>query len=744
MAKKMNISFKPGRWSVKIDVQDFIHRNYVPYEGGPEFLEGSTNRTKSIWKKVNNYFVAERHAGGVLDIDASVVGGILSHGPGYIDKKKELIVGIQTDKPLRRAIKPAGGIRLVEKSCKARGYEVNPAIIEAYTKYRTTHNDAVFSAYTDEIKTLRSLGIITGLPDSYARGRIIGDYRRAALYGIDLLIKEKQDDLRKHAQSAMDTKTIRLRLEINGQIKALQDMVALGDVYGLDLRRPAESAREAVQWTYMAYLCAAKESDGAAMSIGNLSSFFDVYFEHDLKKKIITESQAQELVDDFVIKLRMIRQLRPPEYDQIFAGDPVWITLVLGGMGTDGRTKVTKMDYRFLQTLRNLGPAPEPNMTILYSSRLPAEWKKFVASIAIATSSLQFENDDIMRPIAGDDYGISCCVSLLKMGSQMQYFGARCNLAKALLLALNEGRDEIKGYKVVPDVPPLKGKLLDYDQVHANFVYVLSWLAEQYVKANNIIHWCHDRYYYESAQMALLDTDPDRVMAFGVAGLSVVVDSMCAIRYAKVQAVRDRRGLTSHFKITGEYPAFGNDDERADNRACDLLITFITELRKHAIHRRATPTLSVLTITSNVLYGQKTGATPDGRKAGEPFAPGANPMYGREKNGALAGLNSISKLPYYAARDGISNTFSIVPQALGRTAAERVNNLISILDGYFTKGGHHININVLDRELLIDAMKHPEKYPQLTIRVSGYAVHFTKLSRKHQEDVLKRTFHECF
>lgn len=733
--------FKRGRWSLKTDIQDFLYRNCTPYEGGPEFLAGPTARTKTIWKKVEALMAEERRRGGVLDIDVDQPGGITSHGPGFIDKKKEIIIGLQTDAPLKRAVKPVGGVRLVEKACKSHGKTLNPQVVEIYTKYRKSHNDAVFSVYTEEMKQLRKLGIITGLPDNYARGRIIGDYRRVALYGLEYLIKEKQADLGK-INDAMESKSVRQREEVADQIVALQQMIQLGDLYGFDLRRPAASAREAVQWTYLAYLAAAKESDGAAMSMGGVSAFFDCYFERDLKAGVLTESQAQEIIDDFTIKLRMIRQLRPPEYDLIFAGDPVWVTMVLGGMASDGRTKVTKTDFRILQSLRNLGPAPEPNLTVLYSPRLPDPWKRFVAEMAITTSALQFENDDLMRPIAGDDYGISCCVSLLKSGSQMQFFGARCNLAKALLLALNEGRDEIYGELVVPHVPKLKGQTLDYDQVHENFIYVLGWLAEQYVKTMNVIHWSHDKYYYEAAQMALLDTHVDRLMAFGIAGFSVVVDSLCAIRYAKVRPVRDKKGLTKSFVIKGDYPAFGNDDERADNRARDLIITFLTELRKHPVYRRATPTLSILTITSNVLYGKKTGATPDGRKAGEPFAPGANPMFGRERNGVLASLNSISKLPYYAAQDGISNTFSIVPAALGPEGEMQARNLSNLLDGYFTKGGHHINVNVLDRDLLRDAMDHPEKYPHLTIRVSGYAVHFTKLTQEHQEEILRRTFHE--
>lgn len=741
--QKIKEDLKKGRWFRKIDLQDFIARNYAPYEGGPEFLKPATKRTEKIWTMVRNLMEEEKKKKGVLDIDVDTPSGITTHPAGYIDKKSEKIVGLQTDSPLKRAIKPVGGVRLVEKACEARGYKLNPGVIEIYTKYRTSHNEAVFSIYTEEMKKLRKLGIITGLPDSYARGRIIGDYRRVALYGIDRLIEEKKKDLDK-IDSPMETMTIRFREEIAKQIQALGEMKILGKQYGFDLSKPAENAREAIQWTYLAFLAAAKESDGAAMSIGNLTSFFDIYIARDIKSGLLDESGAQELIDDFVIKLRMIRQLRAPEYDELFAGDPVWITIVLGGMSVDGRPKVTKTDFRFLQTLRNLGPAPEPNLTVLYSPRLPQAWKEFIAEMAAETSSLQFENDDLMRPIVGDDYAISCCVSLIKMGSQMQFFGARCNLGKALLLALNAGRDESSGESVIPGIPALKGRYLDYDSVHDNFMMVLSWLVEKYVNIMNVIHWCHDKYYYEAAQMSLLDSNVDRLMAFGIAGLSVVVDSMCAIRYARVQPVRDESGLTRSFVIKGDYPAYGNDDERADNRARDLLITFITELRKHPVYRRATPTLSVLTITSNVLYGKKTGATPDGRLAGEPFAPGANPMHGREKNGVLASLNSVAKLPYYAAQDGISNTFSIVPQALGADITDRKKNLISILDGYFTKGGHHININVLDREMLRDAMDHPEKYPQLTIRVSGYAVHFTKLSREHQEEILRRTFHEMF
>ena len=733
MPKKVK-SLKKGRWTLRTDLQDFIYQNINPYEGDASFLSGATKRTLALWRKVEKLYALERKRGGVLDIDTEVAGGITSHGAGYIDRKNELIVGLQTDKPLRRAVKPIGGVRLVEKACEARGYKLSPKLKEVYTKFRKSHNDAVFSVYSSEMKKIRSLGIIAGLPDSYARGRIIGDYRRVALYGLDCLIKEKEKDFNK-IDDNMSTMSIRLREEVGDQIQALKDMIVLGKIYGFDLTRSAKNAREAIEWTYLAYLAAAKESDGAAMSIGPISVFFDIYIERDIKAGILTEEKAQELIDDFTIKLRLIRQLRAPEYDLLFAGDPVWVTIVLGGMTSDGRTKVTKTDFRFLNTLKNLGPAPEPNLTILYSPRLPVGFKKFAAEMSINTSSIQYENDDLMRPIAGDDYGISCCVSLLKAGSQIQYFGARCNLAKALLLALNEGREETSGELVIPDVPKLRGEYLDAEQVRENFNYVVSWLAKQYVKTMNVIHWVHDKYYYEAAQMALLDTNLDRLMAFGIAGFSVVVDSLCAIRYAKVKPIRNKNGITKDFEIKGDFPCFGNDDERADNRARDLVISFITELRN--------PTLSILTITSNVLYGKVTGATPDGRKSGEPFAPGANPMFGREKNGVLASLDSVSKLPYYAAQDGISNTFSIVPSALGVEKETQKANLIKILDGYFTRGGHHINVNVLDKTLLKDAMVHPEKYPQLTIRVSGYAVHFTKLSRDHQEEIIKRTFHEA-
>jgi formate C-acetyltransferase len=733
--------FKRGRWAAKIDVQDFIYHNYTPYTHGPEFLTGPTPRTRRLWDKVQRLMREERRRGGVLDIDTSVPGGILSHGPGYIDRKNERVVGLQTDRPLRRAVKPVGGVRLVERACEAHGHKLDPRIAEIYTKYRRSHNDAVFSVYTEEMKRIRRLGIITGLPDNYARGRIIGDYRRVPLYGIDRLEAEKRAD-QATFDNFVELETIQLREEVAMQLEALAAVRQLGRMYGFDLSRPAETTREAVQWLYLGYLAAAKESDGAAMSIGGIAAFLDIYIERDLKEGRLTEAEAQELIDDLTIKLRMIRQLRPPEYDEIFAGDPVWITLVLGGMASDGRTKVTRTDFRFLQSLRNLGPAPEPNLTILYSPRLPAKWKEFVAESSIMTSALQFENDDLMRPVAGDDYGISCCVSLLRAGDQIQYFGARCNLAKALLLAINAGSDETEGEEVVPGIPPLRGKFLDYDEVHRNFVKVIAWLAREYVQIMNVIHWSHDKYYYESAQMALLDTNVDRLMAFGIAGFSVVVDSLCAIRYARVEAVRDRRGIARRYVVHGEYPAFGNDDEKPDNRARDLVISFISELRKHAIYRQATPTLSILTITSNVLYGKKTGATPDGRKAGEPFAPGANPMFGRERNGVLASLNSVAKLPYHAAQDGISNTFSIVPDALGPDPAARRHNIVAILDGYFERGGHHINVNVLDRTLLRDAMRHPENHPHLTIRVSGYAVHFTRLSREHQEEILRRTFHK--
>jgi formate C-acetyltransferase len=733
--------FKRGRWDKTIDVRDFISRNYTPYDGDESFLCGPTERTKKLWQRCLGLFKEESKRGGVYDIDTKTVSTIISHSPGYIDKRLEIIKGLQTDEPLKRAIKPLGGISMVETACNDYGYKLDPSIKEIYLKYRKTHNDAVFDAYTEDILKARHNGLITGLPDNYSRGRIIGDYRRVALYGMDKLIKAKREDKKALEGYATDEAT-RYREEIADQITAMEDIKKLGRMYGFDLCRPAVSAMEAIQWVYLAYLAAVKEQDGAAMSLGSVSNFFDIYIEEDIKKGKLSESQAQELIDDFVIKLRLVRQLRPRSYAEIFAGDPTWITESIAGMGIDGRHKVTKTSYRFLQTLFTLGPSPEPNLTVLWSTKLPKDFKRFCARVSVRTSSVQYENDDLMRLIGGDDYSISCCVSLLRNGSDMQYFGARCNLPKVLLYALNEGRDEITGEKVVPDIPPIKSNPLDINEVKQRFHQVLSWTVKTYVEAMNIIHSMHDRYYYERAQMALLDTELTRYMAFGIAGLSVVADSLSAIRYARVKAKRNKKGITEGFVIRGDFPKFGNDDDRADGRAVDLAKSFLTELKKHKLHRDSIPTVSILTITSNVMYGKKTGATPDSRPKGFPFAPGANPMHARDESGVIASLNSVAAIPYADCRDGISNTFSIVPYALGRTPDERVANLTGLLDGYFTKGAHHLNVNVIDKETLKDAIRNPHKYPQLTIRVSGYAVNFNNLSRQHQREVLARTFHE--
>lgn len=733
--------FVRGRWDKTIDMMDFISRNYKPYDGDESFLCGATLRTKKLWQKCLKLFEQERKNGGVYDIDVSTVSTITSHKPGYIGKKLEIIKGLQTDKPLKRAIKPLGGIRIVEQACEDYGYKLDNKVKEIYLKYRKTHNDNVFDSYTADILKARGTGLITGLPDNYSRGRIIGDYRRVALYGINKLIKAKKHD-KELFEDYSSQEAIQLREEIADQIGALEDIIELGRSYGCDLCRPAKNAKEAIQWVYLAYLAAVKEQDGAAMSLGSVSNFFDIYIERDINLGLLTEEKAQELVDDFVIKLRMVRHLRPKSYAEIFAGDPVWVTESIAGVGIDGRHKVTKTSYRFLQTLYNLGPAPEPNLTVLWSCRLPNNFKKFCAKVSIATSSIQYENDDLMRLIGGDDYSISCCVSLLKNGSEIQYFGARCNLAKVLLYALNEGRDEITGEKVVPGIAPISSDPLDHDEVKVRFIQVLRWTVKIYVEALNIIHSSHDRYYYERSQMALLNTELTRYMAFGIAGLSVVADSLSAIRYAKVRPVRNNKGLTTDFKITGDFYAFGNDDDRVDGRAVDLVNTFLAEIKKYKFYRDSLPAVSVLTITSNVMYGKKTGATPDGRRKGEPFAPGANPMHGRDKNGVIASLNSVASIPYSECRDGISNTFTTVPDTLGKNQNERIHNLVALLDGYFVKGAQHLNINVIDKETLKDAMRHPHKYPQLTIRVSGYAVHFNKLLPDQQKEVLARTFHE--
>ncbi|MBO5350709.1 MAG: formate C-acetyltransferase [Alistipes sp.] len=737
-----NMQFKAGAWCDEINVSNFVQTNLTPYYGDASFLEKPTERTLKVWNKCLEAIEEERARGGVRALDNKTVSTITSHKAGYIDRENELIVGLQTDELLKRAIKPFGGINVVSRACREQGVEVDEKVKDIFTHYRKTHNDGVFDVYTEEIRTFRSLGFLTGLPDNYARGRIIGDYRRLALYGTDRLIEAKKEDLKKLA-SPMSDATIRLREEVAEQIKALNDMRTMGEFYGLDLSRPATSAQEAVQWVYMAYLAAVKEQDGAAMSLGNVSSFLDIYIQYDLDKGNITESFAQELIDQFVIKLRMVRHLRMQSYNDIFAGDPTWITEAIGGRFNDGRTKVTKTSFRFLQTLYNLGPSPEPNMTVLWSPELPEGFKEFCAKVSIDTSSIQYENDTLMREVRfSDDYGIACCVSYQAIGQQIQFFGARCNLAKALLLAINGGRCENTGTQIVKGIPTLMGELLNYEEVLSNYKKVLTEVARVYNDAMNIIHYMHDKYYYEKAQMALIDTNPRINLAYGVAGLSIVLDSLSAIKYGKVTVKRNELGLTESFSIEKEFPCFGNNDDRVDQLGVDLIYFFNEELKKHPVYKNARPTLSVLTITSNVMYGKKTGATPDGREKGVAFAPGANPMHGRDKNGAVASLSSVAKLRYRDSQDGISNTFSIVPKSLGVDDETRVENLVTLIDGYFTKGAHHLNVNVLNRDMLLDAMEHPEKYPQLTIRVSGYAVNFTKLSREHQLEVISRSFHE--
>lgn len=725
-----------------INVRDYIFNNITRYDGDATFLSGPTETTKRLWNKCLDLLKQERENKGVLDVDTATISTITSHAPGYIDKQSEKIVGLQTDAPLKRSIKPFGGWRVVQQACAEQGRELDPKVVEICQKYRKTHNDGVFDAYTSEMRAVRKTGVITGLPDNYGRGRIIGDYRRLALYGADALIASKEAD-KKRLNGPMEDELIRLREEISEQIKALNEIKTMAKGYGFDVSQPASNAQEAMQWTYFAYLAGIKEQDGAAMSLGNVSSFFDIYIEKDLKEGKLTEEQAQELVDHFVMKLRLVRHLRMDEYNQLFAGDPTWVTESIGGLFRDGTHKITKTSYRFLQTLYNLGPSPEPNLTILWSKRLPENWKKFCAKVSIDTSSLQYENDDLMSETENtDDYCIACCVSMMETGKTMQFFGARCNLAKTLLLALNEGRDEISGTLIVPGIEPLTDGTLNYDEVMDRFTKAAAYVAKTYVNTMNIIHYMHDKYYYEKAEMAFMDSEVKRKMAFGIAGLSVVADSLSAIRYAKVNPVRNEQGLTTDFNVTGEYPKYGNDDDRVDTMAKNLVHNFNEELKKHHIYRDAMVTLSVLTITSNVVYGKKTGSTPDGRKQGQPFAPGANPMHGRDESGAIASLNSVAKIDYADARDGISNTFSLVPKSLGNDTTDRINNLESLIDGYFGKKAHHLNVNVLNRETLLDAMDHPEKYPQLTIRVSGYAVNFIRLSRAHQEEVIARTFHE--
>lgn len=734
--------FKEGVWNKEINVTDFVKTNLTPYCGDASFLSGPTERTKKIWNLCLDALAEERANNGIRAIDPVTVSTITSHKAGYIDKENELIVGLQTDELLKRAIKPFGGINVVAKACRENGVEVDDRVKDIFTHYRKTHNDGVFDVYTEEIRSFRSLGFLTGLPDNYARGRVIGDYRRLALYGADRLIEAKMNDLRS-LTGPMDEARIRLREEVAEQIKALKEIKVMGEYYGLELGRPAYTAQEAVQWVYMAYLAAVKEQDGAAMSLGNVSSFLDIYIEYELSKGLIDESFAQELIDQFVIKLRMVRHLRMNSYNEIFAGDPTWVTESIGGRFNDGRVKVTKTSFRFLQTLYNLGPSPEPNMTVLWSPELPEGFKNFCAKVSIDTSSVQYENDDLMRSVRhSDDYGIACCVSFQDIGRQIQFFGARANLAKALLLAINGGRCENTGTVMVKGIPVLSGDVLNYDEVLANYKVVLKEIARVYNEAMNIIHYMHDKYYYEKAQMAFVDTNPRINLAYGAAGLSIAADSLSAIKYAKVTAHRNEIGLTESFDIEGEFPCYGNDDDRVDQIAVDLTHYFSTELGKLPVYKNARPTLSILTITSNVMYGKKTGATPDGRKKGVAFAPGANPMHGRDTKGAIASLSSVSKINYNDAQDGVSNTFSIVPKSLGATEEDRIDNLVCMMDGYFSKGAHHLNVNVLNREMLEDAMEHPEKYPQLTIRVSGYAVNFVRLSREHQLEVISRSFHE--
>ena len=732
--------FRSGLWQKEIDVRDFIQQNYEPYEGDAAFLAGATGRTTRIWDRLKELFVEERRK-GVLDI-SQTPGSITSHAPGYIERENEIIVGLQTEAPLKRAIMPNGGLRMVLSALKAYGYNPDPKVVETFTKYRKTHNEGVFDAYTADVRACRKSHILTGLPDAYGRGRIIGDYRRVALYGVARLIQRKQQEKR-DLDAAMSTEEIiRDREELSEQIRALKELESMAASYGFDISRPATNAREAVQWLYFGYLAAVKEQNGAAMSLGRVSTFFDIYFERDLASDALTEQQAQEIVDDFVIKLRIVRFLRTPEYDQLFAGDPTWVTESIGGMGDDGRSLVTKTSFRFLQTLYTLGPAPEPNLTIWYSPRLPDGFRSFAAKVAIDTSALQFESDEIMRRAWGDDGAVACCVSPMRMGKQMQFFGARANLAKCLLYAINGGRDEVSGEQVAPPgFGGVEGDYLDFDEVLVKFERMMEWLAGVYVNAMNVIHYMHDKYSYERLEMALHDYAPSRTMAFGIAGMSVVADSLSAIRFAKVRVQRDDSGLVTGYQIEGEFPKFGNNDNRVDHLAAWLVSTFMSKLRKYPTYRHALHTQSILTITSNVVYGQATGDTPDGRRRGEPFAPGANPMHGRDTHGIHAAAASVAKIPYRDAADGISLTASLVPEGLGRVAEDRVQNLRSMLDAFFSATGFHMNINVLNREMLLDAMDHPEKYPNLTIRVSGYAVNFVRLTRQQQMDVVNRTFH---
>ncbi|WP_313799312.1 formate C-acetyltransferase [Cytobacillus sp.] len=733
--------FKTGIWEKEVNVRDFIINNFTLYLGNETFLEGPTDATTSLWDQVMELTKQERESGGVLDMDTEIVSTITSHGPGYLNKDKEKIVGFQTDKPFKRSLQPFGGVRMAISACESYGYKANKEMEKIFTDYRKTHNQGVFDAYTDEMKLARKAGIITGLPDAYGRGRIIGDYRRVALYGVDALMNAKKEDLIATSH-VMTEANIRLREEISDQIRSLQELKQLAEMYGFDIAEPASNAAEAFQWLYFAYLAAIKEQNGAAMSLGRVSTFLDIYLERDLQNGVITEQEAQELVDHFVMKLRLVKFARTPDYNELFSGDPTWVTESIGGMALDGRPLVTKNSFRFLHTLDNLGPAPEPNLTVLWSSNLPENFKKYCANMSIKTSSIQYENDDLMLPEFGDDYGIACCVSAMKIGKQMQFFGARANLAKALLYAINGGKDEKLHAQVGPNYAPITGDLLKYEEVMIKFDYMMEWLAELYINTLNIIHFMHDKYCYERIEMALHDSEVIRTMATGIAGLSVVADSLSAIKYGRVKIIRDETGLAVDFITEGNYPKYGNNDDRVDEMAIDILKRFMKKLKKHQTYRNSVHTLSILTITSNVVYGKKTGNTPDGRRAGEPFAPGANPMHGRDTKGTLASLSSVAKLPYQYALDGVSNTFSIVPKALGKDEESRIRNLVSILDGYTIKSGHHLNVNVFNRETLVDAMEHPELYPQLTIRVSGYAVNFIKLTKEQQLDVINRTFHE--
>ncbi len=734
--------FVESKWTKEINVRDFILTNIKPYEGNDSFLVGPTENTTALWKQVMELTKQERDNGGVLDMDTEIVSTITSHGPGYLNQETEKVVGVQTDKPFKRSLQPFGGIRMAEQAAESYGFKVSEEVSKIFTDYRKTHNQGVFDAYTDEMKAARKAGIITGLPDAYGRGRIIGDYRRVALYGVNRLIEEKKKDLKNTGSRTMSEEIIRLREEINEQIRSLQELKQLANAYGFDISEPATNAKEAFQWLYFGYLAAIKEQNGAAMSLGRTSSFLDIYIERDLETGVLTEEEAQELVDHFVMKLRLVKFARTPDYNELFSGDPTWVTESIGGVALDGRPLVTKNSFRFLHTLDNLGPAPEPNLTVLWSTQLPEQFKIYCAKMSIKTSSIQYENDDIMREQFGDDYGIACCVSAMRIGKQMQFFGARANLAKALLYAINGGVDEKLKFQVGPEFAPISSEVLDYKEVMAKFDTVMEWLAELYINTLNVIHYMHDKYSYERIEMALHDTNILRTMATGIAGLSVVADSLSAIKYAQVKTIRDENGLVVDFEVDGEFPKYGNNDDAVDQIAVELVETFMTKLRKYKTYRDSLQTMSILTITSNVVYGKKTGNTPDGRRAGEPFAPGANPLHGRDTKGALASLSSVAKLPYDSSLDGISNTFSIVPKALGKEEKTQELNLVGILDGYAEKQGHHLNINVFNRETLLDAMEHPEEYPQLTIRVSGYAVNFIKLTREQQIDVINRTFHD--